>query len=289
VHDRDSAFHAWTTTAAALGIQEVVTAPAQPTCCSGRVRSRRLRCPRLAPPRQSFRPAVQQRKLPRRSIRRNRWSLCHRCRSWYRARHRSCSAPARSRCRRFCRHVIFTLPHALLETKTSAAVCAPRKGIVEPVTGQIKQARSFRQFLLRWLRAGPRGMVAGVHDAQHSQAVSSLRLRRRPSSRSGTRLTRARPSPRAATAVVGPQHEAATEYPTRRRSGRVANGNHGTSSKKGEKGRSFYVARIKRPNRLLRRPVIRFVDGGSRRNHSRDRLRACRGQYRFCSRDRPID
>jgi hypothetical protein len=157
VHDRDSAFHAWTTTAAALGIQEVVTAPAQPTCCSGRVRSRRLRCPRLAPPRQSFRPAVQQRKLPRRSIRRNRWSLCHRCRSWYRARHRSCSAPARSRCRRFCRHVIFTLPHALLETKTSAAVCAPRKGIVEPVTGQIKQARSFRQFLLRWLRAGPRG------------------------------------------------------------------------------------------------------------------------------------
>src|SRR5262245_16359479 len=30
VHDRDSAFHGWTTTAAALGIQEVLTAPRSP-------------------------------------------------------------------------------------------------------------------------------------------------------------------------------------------------------------------------------------------------------------------
>jgi putative transposase len=30
VHDRDSAFHAWTTTAAALGVEEVVTAPHSP-------------------------------------------------------------------------------------------------------------------------------------------------------------------------------------------------------------------------------------------------------------------
>jgi len=30
VHDRDSAFHAWTTTAAALGIEEVLTAPRSP-------------------------------------------------------------------------------------------------------------------------------------------------------------------------------------------------------------------------------------------------------------------
>jgi transposase len=38
-----------------------------------------------------------------------------------------------------------------LHTKTGAAVYAARKGIVEPVFGQIKQARGFRQFLLRGL------------------------------------------------------------------------------------------------------------------------------------------
>jgi transposase len=36
-----------------------------------------------------------------------------------------------------------------LQTKTGAAVYAMRKAIVEPVIGQIKQARGFRQFLLR--------------------------------------------------------------------------------------------------------------------------------------------
>jgi transposase len=36
-----------------------------------------------------------------------------------------------------------------LHTKTGAAVYAARKAIVEPVIGQIKQARGFRQFLLR--------------------------------------------------------------------------------------------------------------------------------------------
>jgi hypothetical protein len=36
-----------------------------------------------------------------------------------------------------------------LHTKAGAAVYAARKGIVEPVVGQIKQARGFRQFLLR--------------------------------------------------------------------------------------------------------------------------------------------
>lgn len=36
-----------------------------------------------------------------------------------------------------------------LHTKAGAAVYAARKGIVEPVFGQIKQARGFRQFLLR--------------------------------------------------------------------------------------------------------------------------------------------
>jgi hypothetical protein len=38
-----------------------------------------------------------------------------------------------------------------LRTKVGAAVYAARKGIVEPVFGQIKQARGFRQFLLRGL------------------------------------------------------------------------------------------------------------------------------------------
>lgn len=38
-----------------------------------------------------------------------------------------------------------------LQTKAGAAVYAARKGIVEPVIGQIKQARGFRQFLLRGL------------------------------------------------------------------------------------------------------------------------------------------
>ena len=38
-----------------------------------------------------------------------------------------------------------------LHTKAGAAVYAARKGIVEPVIGQIKQARGFRQFLLRGL------------------------------------------------------------------------------------------------------------------------------------------
>jgi hypothetical protein len=36
-----------------------------------------------------------------------------------------------------------------LQTKAGAAIYAARKGMVEPVIGQIKQARGFRQFLLR--------------------------------------------------------------------------------------------------------------------------------------------
>jgi hypothetical protein len=36
-----------------------------------------------------------------------------------------------------------------LQTKTGRAIYAQRKGIVEPVFGQIKHARGFRQFLLR--------------------------------------------------------------------------------------------------------------------------------------------
>jgi len=39
-----------------------------------------------------------------------------------------------------------------LQTKKGAAIYATRKAIVEPVFGQIKQARGFRQFLLRGLK-----------------------------------------------------------------------------------------------------------------------------------------
>ena len=63
-----------------------------------------------------------------------------------------------------------------LLTKTGAAVYAARKGIVEPVIGQIKQARGFRQFLLRGFEKVQGRMVAGVHDAQHAEAVSPVRL-----------------------------------------------------------------------------------------------------------------
>lgn len=39
-----------------------------------------------------------------------------------------------------------------LQTKAGATVYAARKGIVEPVFGQIKQARGFRQFLLHGVK-----------------------------------------------------------------------------------------------------------------------------------------
>ena len=86
-------------------------------------------------------------------------------------------------------------------TKAGAAVYPRRKAIVEPVFGQIKQARGFRQFLLRGLTKVRGGMVVGVHDAQHSQAVSPVQLRPRQqrASRSGTSPTPTPPSPRVAT------------------------------------------------------------------------------------------
>ena len=39
-----------------------------------------------------------------------------------------------------------------LQTKAGKAVYAARKCVVEPVFGQIKQARGFRQFVLRGLQ-----------------------------------------------------------------------------------------------------------------------------------------
>ena len=53
-----------------------------------------------------------------------------------------------------------------LHTKTGAAVYAARKGIVEPVFGQIKQARGFRQFLLRGFEKvqGEWSLVCTTHN-----------------------------------------------------------------------------------------------------------------------------
>lgn len=53
-----------------------------------------------------------------------------------------------------------------LLTKRGAAVYAARKAIVEPVFGQIKQARGFRQFLLRGLAKirGEWALVCTTHN-----------------------------------------------------------------------------------------------------------------------------
>jgi transposase len=53
-----------------------------------------------------------------------------------------------------------------LHTKTGAAVYAARKGLVEPVIGQIKQARGFRQFLLRGVEKvqGEWSLVCTTHN-----------------------------------------------------------------------------------------------------------------------------
>ena len=53
-----------------------------------------------------------------------------------------------------------------LRTKAGAAVYAARKAIVEPVFGQIKQARGFRQFLLRGLEKvqGEWSLVCTTHN-----------------------------------------------------------------------------------------------------------------------------
>ena len=53
-----------------------------------------------------------------------------------------------------------------LHTKAGAAVYAARKAIVEPVIGQIKQARGFRQFLLRGFEKvqGEWALVCTTHN-----------------------------------------------------------------------------------------------------------------------------
>ena len=53
-----------------------------------------------------------------------------------------------------------------LQTKVGAAVYPRRKTVVEPVFGQIKQARGFRQFLLRRLEKvqGEWAMICLTHN-----------------------------------------------------------------------------------------------------------------------------
>jgi hypothetical protein len=53
-----------------------------------------------------------------------------------------------------------------LKTKAGKAVYARRKAIVEPVFGQIKQARGFRQFLLRGIEKvrGEWSLVCLTHN-----------------------------------------------------------------------------------------------------------------------------
>ncbi|HEU4934846.1 MAG TPA: transposase [Vicinamibacterales bacterium] len=51
-------------------------------------------------------------------------------------------------------------------SKVGAAIYATRKGIVEPVLGQIKQGRGFRRFLLRGLEKvrDEWGLVCTTHN-----------------------------------------------------------------------------------------------------------------------------
>lgn len=53
-----------------------------------------------------------------------------------------------------------------LQTKAGTTVYATRKAIAEPVFGQIKQARGFRQFLLRGLEKvqGEWAIVCTTHN-----------------------------------------------------------------------------------------------------------------------------
>lgn len=71
-----------------------------------------------------------------------------------------------------------------LRTKRGRRLYARRKAIVEPVLGQIKQGRGFRQFLLRGLQQ-VRGEWPDLYHPQYPQAVWTAlrRCRRRPGER----------------------------------------------------------------------------------------------------------
>jgi translation elongation factor EF-Ts len=58
-----------------------------------------------------------------------------------------------------------------LRSKTGPAMYAQRKAIVEPVNGQIKEARSSRRFLLRGLEKVDAGwhLIAATHNLLKQQ------------------------------------------------------------------------------------------------------------------------
>ena len=60
-----------------------------------------------------------------------------------------------------------------LQTKAGKAVYAARKYVVEPVFGQIKQARGFRQFVLRGIRKirGEWALVCLTHNLLRPHAA----------------------------------------------------------------------------------------------------------------------
>ena len=61
-----------------------------------------------------------------------------------------------------------------LRTKAGAKIYARRKGIVEPIFGQIKQARGIRQFLLRGLKKvqGEWALVCLTHNILKMHGLS---------------------------------------------------------------------------------------------------------------------
>jgi len=66
-----------------------------------------------------------------------------------------------------------------LKTKVGAAVYARRKCMVEPVFGQIKQARGFRQFLMRGSGESTRRVGTDLHDSQSFEVSQDmLRVKR---------------------------------------------------------------------------------------------------------------
>jgi hypothetical protein len=61
-----------------------------------------------------------------------------------------------------------------LQTKAGAAIYATRKGIVEPVLGTDQTRTRAPAILPAGLGEGPRGVGAGLHDAQRVEAVPDL-------------------------------------------------------------------------------------------------------------------
>ena len=83
-----------------------------------------------------------------------------------------------------------------LKTKVGKAVYAARKAIVEPVFGQIKQARGFRQFLLRGIEKvrGEWSLVCLTHNISED-VPDLLRVRSRSAApKSGNRERFSRPT-----------------------------------------------------------------------------------------------